>query len=465
MSREAVILVTLVVYQVILLGIAVMAHGRNRSGRDFFLAGKKLGPVVASVSASASSSSAWTLMGVSGAAYADGVSALWLFPACVGGFLLNWCVLAPALQRFSHGNDAITVTDVLAGTGESRSRGVAWLASLIVLISLSAYVASQYQAAGKTFSETFDLSLEGSIIIGAGVVLLYTLHGGFWAVSLTDTLQGLVMAATAVILPVAALIEVGGLAAIDWSGGEPRPVSIAVGATLGLLGIGLGYPGQPHVVNRFMALENSANAMKQARRVAVGWAVIVYAGMLLLGLCGRALMPSLGDNESIFIAATLKLFPPAVAGMMLAAVLSAVMSTADSQLLVASSAVTHDMGLGGSTSRRMLVRSRITVAVLGSAACVAAIYLEKRIFSNVLFGWYAMGAAFGPLLLTMIVGQRTLTRRNVFIVMATGFATSVTGFWGWPGVLEGPAYKFLRAGLVSFGIAFGLAMLLSKRRA
>jgi len=207
-SRATVILITLIVYQVVLLAIAYVAHRRTRTGNDFFLGGKKLGPWVASISASASSSSAWTLMGVSGAAYADGLSALWLFPACVGGFLLNWLVLAPALQRFSHRSDAITVTDVLAGTGSDRSRKVAVSASMIVLISLGAYVASQYQAAGKMFAETFDLSMEGSILIGAGVVMLYTLHGGFWAVSLTDTLQGVVMAATAVILPVAALIEV-----------------------------------------------------------------------------------------------------------------------------------------------------------------------------------------------------------------------------------------------------------------
>jgi len=252
---------------------------------------------------------------------------------------------------------------------------------------------------------------------------------------------------------------------LDLSAGAPRPTSIAIGATLGLLGIGLGYPGQPHVVNRFMALEGSKNALKQAQIVAIVWAVLVYAGMLLLGLCGRALFPVLGDNENVFVTVTLDIFPPAVAGMMLAAVLSAVMSTADSQLLVAASSVTHDLRLGGPTTRSMLLRSRISVGVLGSAACVAAIYLEKKIFSNVLFGWYAMGAAFGPLLLVMIVGRRVLSRGNVFVVMVVGFVTSVVGFWGWPGpMLADKAYKYLRAGLIPFALAFLLAFVLSRRR-
>lgn len=215
MSRTDAILITLIVYKVVLLGIAWVAQRRTHDEADYFLGGRRLGPWVAAISASASSSSAWTLLGVSGAAYAWGLGALWLFPSCVGGFLLNWYVLAPPLRRLARRRGAITVSDILAG-----ERGAAWhltirrVAGAIVLVSLGAYVAAQFSASGKTFAETFDLDPTTSILIGAGVVLIYTLIGGFWAVSLTDTLQGVLMAATAVVLPLGALIEVGGFGAL-----------------------------------------------------------------------------------------------------------------------------------------------------------------------------------------------------------------------------------------------------------
>ncbi|MHC5012831.1 MAG: sodium/proline symporter, partial [Planctomycetota bacterium] len=430
--------------------------------------GRRLGPFVAAVSASASSSSAWTLLGVSGAAYAWGLSALWLFPACVGGFCLNWYVLAPSLQRLSHRTGALTVTDVLAGHGANRNAAVTWLASLIVIVSLGAYVAYQYQGAGKTFHATFDIPLWESILIGAGIVLLYTILGGFWAVSLTDTLQGLVMALTAVILPIAGLVEVGGIAglaaglrAVEIEGylslGGPRPLIVAVGFVAGLLGIGLGYPGQPHVVNRFMALRNDPGAIVQARRVAVTWAVLVYAGMLLVGLCGRVLLPDLADKEGVFISLTNDLFPPVAAGVMLAAVLSAIMSTADSQLLVAASTVTNDLGLGGRSPATLLRRSRLAVLGVGFVAVFAALFDKKEIFSRVLFAWTAMGAAFGPLLIVIVVLRRRLAPRHVFAAMAAGFAVSVVTFYVEIDARFTLAFQYVLPFVVSTAIAWTLS--------
>lgn len=474
MDEAAVILTTLIAYKVLLVGIGLWAERRNTSGADYFLGGRRLGPMVAAISASASSSSGWTLLGVSGAAWKDGLSALWLFPACVGGFLLNWYVLAPAMQRYGHRTGAITVTDILAGQGAQRSRKIATLAAVIVLLSLGAYVASQYQAAGKTFQEALDAPLEMSILVGAGVVLIYTLLGGFWAVSITDTLQGLVMAATAVVLPIAALIHLGGFGALGdelsrvapagWlSLGGPRPTSIAIGATLGLLGIGLGYPGQPHVVNRFMAMREGKATLVRARRMALTWALLVYAGMLLLGICGRALFPTSLDGEVVFLKTTRALFHPLIAGVMIAAVLSAIMSTVDSQLLVAASAVTHDLQLGGPTERSMLLRSRATVLVLGLVAVGVALTAEASIFRNVLFGWSAMGAAFGPALLLRVAMGRVVTAPRMLLLISLGFGWSVVAYLlarENTAILD-PALRWMHAGTVPFLGTFVLGWLLS----
>ncbi|MDJ0975360.1 MAG: sodium/proline symporter [Planctomycetota bacterium] len=479
MTREEVVLITLVTYKVVLVAIGVVTERRTRDGTDFFLGGRRLGPMVAAVSASASSSSAWTLLGVSGAAYADGLSAIWIFPACVGGFLLNWIVLAPALRRYSHATGAVTVTDVLARRGDgSLARNVVRLASFIVLVSLCTYVASQYQAAGKSLSKQFALGFDESVLIGAGVVLVYTLLGGFWAVSVTDTLQGLVMVATSLVLPTAALIAVGGPAGLVEQLGnvapdgylaltKPGPITLGVGAVFGLLGIGLGYPGQPHVVNRFMALKQGDAPLRNARRIAIGWAVIVYSGMLLLGVCGRALHPTLADGEVIFIVAMEGLFHPVVVGVMLAAVLSAIMSTADSQLLVAASAITHDLHPDRPGGLSQLARSRIAVAVLGALAVWPALTLEESIFKNVLFAWAAMGTAFGPLLLVRVVLRRAMDPNRTFAVMLFGFTFAILTY-----VATNPQIAWLEPGLrwfwtcfVAFALTFALAWKLSAREA
>jgi sodium/proline symporter len=439
MSREQYVLGALVAYHLVLVAIGLLSQRRTHDGVDYFLAGRSLGPWVAALSASASSSSAWTLLGVSGAAYAWGLSAIWLFPACVGGFLLNWYVLAPRLQRLSHASGAITVTEVLSGRPDHRlHRAIVVVASLIILLSLGGYVAAQFQGAGKAFSESFGLPLVTSLLIGAGVVVFYTLIGGFWAVSLTDSLQGVMMALTAILLPVAALVAVGGfgalgsaLAALGDSGylslTQNLAPAAAVGFVLGIFGIGLGYPGQPHVVNRFMALRMDGTSVQIARRVAIGWAVIVYAGMLILGFCGRVLYPGVADREVIFITATNELFHPIIAGIMISAVLSAIMSTADSQLLVGASTVTHDLKLGGGSQQRLLSRSRVVVLLLSIGAILAALYGSQEIYSRVLFAWTAMGAAFGPLLLMRVL-RGPIPSINTLAAMLIGFGSSVAAY-------------------------------------
>jgi sodium/proline symporter len=466
MSREQGVLVTLVAYELLLVAIGLFARERNRDGADFFLGGRGLGPLVAAISASASSSSAWTLLGVSGFAWRFGASAIWLFPACVGGFALNWYVLAPALRGSRIGREALTVTEVLAGRGESGTRrAVAVLASLTVLVFMTSYVASQFQGAGKTFAETFDIGIAESVLIGAAIVVFYTLLGGFWAVSLTDTLQGLMMAATAVLLPFAAVSAVGGfpellegMRGVDQAGYmdplQDLGVAAGIGFVLGLFGIGLGYPGQPHVVNRFMALRGGKRELVQARRIAMSWAVVVYAGMLLLGWSGRVLFPGIGDAEVVFITAANELYPPLVSGVMVAAVLSAIMSTADSQLLVAASAVTWDLPRRRAGGPALLRGSRGVVLVLSAAAAVAALYGPREIFSPVLVAFAALGAAFGPLLLVTVLRGPVAPLRTL-IAMSAGLVLTVAGaiYRSQVGSAWGPAAERVLPFVVALGIA------------
>jgi sodium/proline symporter len=435
-----------------LVGIGLACRKRTHDEVDFYLGGRRLGSLVAAISASASSSSAWTLLGVSGAAYAWGLAAVWLFPSCVGGFLLNWFLLAPALRRLSRRDDSVTVTEVLAGRpGAPLRSAITLTCSLIILASLGTYVASQFQGAGKTFSETFDISLTSAVLIGSAIVVFYTLLGGFWAVSVTDTLQGLLMAATSLLLPLVALSAVGGVGALAdgmaaaddetfLSLGRGLPAVSAVGFVLGLLGIGLGYPGQPHVVNRFMALEDAPGVLRRARIIAVSWAVVVYAGMLTVGWCGRVLLPGLGDPEVVFIALTHELFHPVLSGVILAAVLSAIMSTADSQLLVASSTVTRDLGVGRSRFSP-LVRSRLVVLALSAGAAGGALVGSQEIFSRVLFAWAAMGAAFGPVLLVVTLKGEVRPKAKL-VSIVVGALLSVGCFYllasanPWKGTFE-----------------------------
>ena len=219
MDSTTSVLVTLVVYNAILIGVGLWARGRNRDVGDFFLAGRGLGAWVAAISASASSSSAWTLLGVSGAAYAWGLPAIWIFPSTVGGFILNWVWVAPRLRKLAGDEQAVTLSEVIAPESIGHRRSVILrAAALIIVFCFTFYIASQFEAAGKAFESVFDLSKQSSILVGASIVLVYTLLGGFWAVSVTDSLQGLLMAVAALILPIVSLAAVGGCnsASANW---------------------------------------------------------------------------------------------------------------------------------------------------------------------------------------------------------------------------------------------------------
>jgi sodium/proline symporter len=403
------VLTTLIAYQILMLGIGAWASRRNTDSEDYYLGGRKLGAAVAALSASASSSSAWSLLGVSGAAFSWGLPAIWLIPATLGGFLINWFFIAPKLSRQSRRQGALTLTEFIAGPpGDPARNTVLRLGAGVILFSFTFYIAAQFQAAGATFSSVLGIDQNTAIVIGAAVVLAYVWLGGFWAASVTDSVQGLLMALSALVLPLLALHAVGGPSVLYASLAKPEvgilpmwtsqsTIPAALGFVLGLFGIGLGYPGQPHVVNRFMAIE-SAEAIVRGRRIAIGWAVIIYTGMVLLGWCGRILADSLVDGEQLLFAMATLLLPTLLAGVMVSAILSAIMSTADSQLLVAASSVSHDLRGGATGSPGGLARARWVLLGIGLMAILLAIAFPDRIFTRVLFAWQALAAAFGPLL-------------------------------------------------------------------
>lgn len=460
MDRNLAVILTLVVYQVLMLGIGLWAIRRTRDTEDFFLGGRKLGPLVAAISASASSSSAWTLLGVSGAAYLWGVSAVWLFPATLMGFLINWGLVAPRLERLARQSGVLTLSELVAGNplDPGFKRNIR-LCSLIILFSFLFYVAAQFQAAGDAFANTFDWSARISLLVGAGIIVTYTLLGGFWAVSVTDTLQGLMMALSAVLIPVVALIAAGGPAEV-WHGLQELgpPLASLSGShgwflgfffVLGTLGIGMGYPGQPHVVNRFMAMR-SAKEIPQARAIAIGWALLVYSGMLVLGWSGRVLFGGLEANEQIFFEVANQLLPPVLAGVMIAAVLSAIMSTADSQLLVASSSVAYDWQLAKRGRKSSILYARLVVIVLSILSVMLAMFAPEAIFSRVLFAFHALGSSFGPILLIRIFkGQ--VSSNAVYQSLLAGVGLTILLNW-----LPDTPGDFAER-LVPFGVAFALA--------
>jgi sodium/proline symporter len=433
------IITTLIAYQLLMLGIGLWAGRRTADSEDYYLGGRKLGPAVAALSASASSSSAWSLLGVSGAAFAWGLPAIWLIPATLTGFLINWYFIAPKLSRQSRESGALTLTEFLAGPpGDPARRTILRLGAGVILFSFTFYIAAQFQAAGTTFASILGIGQNTAIVIGALVVLAYVWLGGFWAASVTDSVQGVLMALSALILPLIALFAAGGptgLAANLMAGSasavelwtDQTSVLAGLGFVLGLFGIGLGYPGQPHVVNRFMAIE-SQQAIVYGRRIAIGWAIIIYTGMVVLGWSGRILVDSLGNGEQVlFLLATL-LLPSLLAGIMVSAILSAIMSTADSQLLVAASSISHDLRDGQGSTETGLKRARWVVLVIGLLAIALAIGSPDQIFNRVLFAWQALAAAFGPLLvITLWRGPVRPTWR--IATVATGFTLTVILSW------------------------------------
>lgn len=436
MEKSTIVLITLVLYQALLIIVGYWASKRVNSEEDYFLGGRQLGPIVAALSYSASSSSAWSLLGMSGAAYVLGVSAIWIASGSILAAIIAWVYVAPRLVKYSHENDTVTIGDFLSdGVSANWQSKIVKLSAIVILISFAFYVAAQFQGAGNTFSSTFDLPMNVSIILGATIVMIYTLLGGFWAVSVTDAIQGVLMVIAAIALPVFALIEIGGVGEL-MAGlsdlGKPELLSLsgkniglaAAGFVFGSLAIGLGPIGQPHLLVRFMALRDE-KAMRQARVLTLFWFIIVFIGMFVVGLTANVLIPNPEFGaEAILFQLTGVVFSPVIGSIILAAVLSAIMSTADSQLLVGASSISYDLKVGQRYKGNEILVSRLVVAFLVVMSVLISLYLPATIFDRALFAWNALGAAFGPTVVMRLAGSK-FSGKVIYLAILIGFSSAV----------------------------------------
>mgnify|MGYP000448141633 CR=1 FL=1 len=436
MDKATIVLVTLVLYQSLLIAVGYWASKRVTTEEDYLLGGRQLGPFVAALSYSASSSSAWSLLGMSGAAYMLGMSAIWIASGSILGAIIAWVYVAPRLVKFSHENNIVTIGDLLGhGIEENWQRKIVKISAVIILISFSFYVAAQFQGAGNTFSSTFNMPMTSAIILGAVIIMIYTFMGGFWAVSVTDAIQGVLMVAASIALPIFAIIEIGGIDSLLEGLGtlnKPELLSLsgtniglaAAGFMFGSLAIGFGPIGQPHLLVRFMALRDE-KAMRHARLLTLFWFVIVFIGMFVVGLTANVLIPNPEFGaEAILFQLTGIVFPPVIGAIILAAVLSAIMSTADSQLLVGASSISYDLKVSQKYKGKEVLISRLAVAFLVVMSVMISLYLPATIFDRALFAWNALGAAFGPTVVMKLAGFR-FSGKTIYIAVLTGFLTAV----------------------------------------
>lgn len=441
---------------IVLLGLYSARYAR-RSDEDFFLAGRSLGAWVAALSASASSESGWVTLGLVGWAYTNGVQAYWIIPGCLLGYLFNWFVIAGRMSDRSRALNALTLPDFFAFHFRERWPLLRVLSVVVILVAMVLYVAAQFAAAGKAFAatftaDTFTITYQQGVWIGAAIVLIYTVSGGFRAVCWTDFLQALLMVGTLVLFPVYLLIAHGGygfvtnllapVAPPDGQAGDllrflpnlagPAFIGFLLGA--GALGINFGYPGQPHVLVRFMALRNRREA-RIAGIVSFVWGLLVYWGAVTVGLFARAMSEEhdawttrLFDGELSLVVAALNLLPGVLSGMVLAAVLAAICSTADSQLVVAASSAANDVYARLFTRNQAGAHpwlNRMVVAVLGLLAVWLVYDQQVQVYKYVLtYGWALLGAAFGPQTILILLWRRA-SYAGCLAGMLTGFVVAL----------------------------------------
>ena len=418
------------------------AKSASRSSKDYLLAGKGLGAWVSSISASASSESGWVTLGLVGMAFNSGLGAIWVIPGCLSGYIFNWFFLARRIQKYSSGRDVLTIPDILADRFKDRAGTIRIISVVVIAIMMTTYVAAQLNAAGKAFSAVFGTGYMASVLVGAFIVLVYTISGGFRAVAWTDLVQGILMVIALVVLPVIVITKLGGfgpmfarLAQIDAQAGSPLLLTPAAGKVgllglgfiIGQLGIGLGYPGQPHVLIRYMAAKDE-QSLKKGAPIAIAWGTLVFTGAVFLGLACRAMFVSLPDAEQALPIISIQLLPGIFAGLMLAAVLAAICSTADSQLIVASSALSHDVYArrrGGDLPQRHAVTiDRLWVAIIGLLAVILALTENRVIFSFVLYAWAGLGAVFGPIFILSFLWKKA-TSEGAIAGAIVGFLTVI----------------------------------------
>jgi sodium/proline symporter len=433
---------TFIAYLGMMLFIGWYAYKRTSDSSDYFLGGRNLGPWPAALSAGASDMSGWLLLGLPGYAYAVGMEAAWLGGGLLVGTWANWLITAKRLRTYSiTTNNALTIPEFLSRRFNDQSKMVQTIAALFILIFFLFYTSSGLVAGGKLFETVFSLDYTYAVIIGTVCVVSYTLFGGFLAVSWTDLVQGLLMSAALLIVPIAAMQ--GGfsqltadLSAINpelltlWNDIDGKPLTWI--AILSLVAWGFGYFGQPHILARFQATRSNKDLTK-ARHIAVTWTTLSIIGSLLVGVVGLIytnanLATELADGEKIFMILVNAVFHPVIAGILLAAILAAIMSTADSQLLVSSSALAEDfyrqLIRPDAAPAEVLMVGRVGVIGLSIVALLLAMNPESSVLGLVSYAWAGFGAAFGPVILLSLYWKR-MNRNGALVGMIVGGLTIV----------------------------------------
>jgi sodium/proline symporter len=463
----------LVGYLVVLLAIGVWGSRDSSDVKGYFLAGKRLPAWVIAFSSNATGESAWLLLGLTGMGYAVGVHAFWVIMGEVLGVATAWVFVARPFKELTDRYDAITVPDYLTARFRDTRHLFRIISAVIILSMVVAYVAAQLTASGKAFDTFLHTGYTAGAWIGLAIVLFYTSVGGFKAVAYSDLLQGLLMLGCLVTLPVVAIPAAGG-----WGGtmdalrsADPallKPMGsfgLSVGgfaSALGFVAIGFAFLGSPQLLTRFMAARDH-------REIEDGglWAVLCVIGFdvgaVLSGMAGRVLFPGLADPETVLPQLSHALFPAFFTGIFLVVVLAAIMSTVDSLLILASSAVVRDVVQNvfepNADQRRLSLLGKAVTVVIGLVAIALALSETRMIFWFVLFAWSGIAAAFTPVVLCSLFWKRT-TRAGALAGMVGGFVTTIVWvvwlkarFWDLYEMIPGFAVAFLCTAVFSLATA------------
>lgn len=435
-SAQICIMIAIVIYLVIMLVVGIMCSKGNNTVDDFYLGGRKLGPIVTAMSAEASDMSSWLLMGLPGLAYISGLADPgWTAIGLAVGTYLNWLIVAKRLRRYSAHIDAITIPDFFSRRYKEQKNLLMAFAAVVIIIFFVPYTASGFAACGKLFSTLFGVDYHLAMIISAIIIVGYTATGGFTAASTTDLLQSIIMSIALLVVLVFGITQAGGMGAVidnasQLSGylsmTQTHNTETGLATPYGVLTIasmfawGLGYFGMPHILLRFMAIESDTK-IKTSRRIASVWVVISMAVAILIGVVGTGMvkngaMGALEDSETIIVQIANLLsqrgvVPALIAGVILAGILASTMSTADSQLLAASSGVSENI-LGGLfklklSDKSKMVVARLTLIIISVIAVVLAWNSNSSVFKIVSFAWAGFGASFGPVMLLALFWKRS----------------------------------------------------------
>jgi sodium/proline symporter len=434
----SVIAIVFIAYLVILAGLALWSRKETTTMAGYFIAGKKLPPWVVAFSTNATGESGWLLLGLTGMGYAVGVHAYWVVAGEVTGIAAAWLLMSRRLKRLADKHGSITVPDVLASHFKDKSHVLRIISTLIILSMVVTYVAAQMVATGKAFSGFTEMSYGAGVLFGASVIIIYTLVGGYKAVAWTDLIQGILMLVGLIAVPLVAISAAGGWDAVigtlqaedptllsPW-GPDGKSVKAFI-AVASFLAIGVGFIGVPQLMVRFMSAR-SEQSLVPAMIISITVILLFDLGAVTAGLAGRALFPGLEDPEGILPLLATELFSPVFAGILMVVVLAAIMSTADSLLIMASSAVVRDymqkIRSSGKPDAQLARYGKYVTLIIGVIGVIFAMNESPLIFWFVIFAWNGLGAAFGPPLVCALWYPKT-TLRGAIIGMVGGFLTTV----------------------------------------